>query len=159
MNLSPLWYYSAIAVRTILVLVLMVIGLRLFGKRAVGGMNLVDLLLVLLLGNAVQNAITNGSGDLLVGLVAAGVLLLVDRWVGILFVRHPILESRFFGKPVILASDGKLNLLAMRHEQVSQDEVITAVHEQGLSDLSEVRLAMLEDDGSISIIPREHNPE
>jgi uncharacterized membrane protein YcaP (DUF421 family) len=143
-------------VRTILVLGLLLVGLRLMGKRAVGGMNLVDLLLVLLLGNAVQNAITNGSGDLLVGIVAAGVLLLIDRWVGILFVRHPILESRFFGKPVILAFDGKLNLLAMRHEEVSEAEILTAVHEQGLSDLSEVRLAMLEDDGSISIIPKEH---
>jgi uncharacterized membrane protein YcaP (DUF421 family) len=155
MNLTPLGFYSAIAVRTILVLAFLVLALRLMGKRAVGGMNLVDLLLVLLLGNAVQNAITNASGDLLVGLVAAGVLLLADRWVGILFVRHPILESRFFGKPTILASDGKLNILAMRHEEVSEDELKTAIHEQGLSDLSEVRLAMLEDDGSISIIPKE----
>jgi uncharacterized membrane protein YcaP (DUF421 family) len=155
MNLPPLWYYSAIAVRTILVLAFLVIGLRLLGKRAVGGMNLVDLLLVLLLGNAVQNAITNASGDLLVGLVAAGVLLVIDRWVGILFVRHPILESRFFGKPVILYFDGKLNLQAMRHEEISDAELLSAVHEQGMSDLSEVRLAMLEDDGSISVIPKE----
>ncbi len=159
MNLPPLLYYTAIAIRTILVLAFLVIGLRFLGKRAVGGMNLVDLLLVLLLGNAVQNAVTRGSGDLFVGLVAAGMLLLVDRWVGILFVRHPILESRFFGKPVILASDGKLNLLAMRHEEVSEKEVLTAAHEQGVSDLSEVRLAMLEDDGSISIVPKDTNSE
>jgi uncharacterized membrane protein YcaP (DUF421 family) len=155
MNLPPLWYYSAIAVRTILVLAFLVIGLRLLGKRAVGGMNLVDLLLVLLLGNAVQNAVTNSSGDLLVGLVAAGVLLVADRWVGTLFVRHPILESRFFGKPVILALDGKLVQLALRHEEISEAEVLTAIHEQGLSDVSEVRLAMLEDDGSISVVPKE----
>jgi uncharacterized membrane protein YcaP (DUF421 family) len=155
MNLPPVWYYSAIAVRTILVLAFLVIGLRLLGKRAVGGMNLVDLLLVLLLGNAVQNAITNASGDLLVGLVAAGVLLVLDRWIGILFVRHPILENRFFGKPVILAFDGTVNLQAMRHEQISEAELLSAVHEQGLSDLSEVRLAMLEDDGSISVVPKE----
>jgi uncharacterized membrane protein YcaP (DUF421 family) len=155
--LPPFWYYSAIALRTLLVLAFLVIGLRLLGKRAVGGMNLVDLLLVLLLGNAVQNAVTNASGDLLVGIVAAGVLLVIDRWVGILFVRHPILESRFFGKPVILAINGKLNSLAMRHEEISEKEVLSAVHEQGLSDLSQVRLAMLEDDGSISVIPREHD--
>jgi uncharacterized membrane protein YcaP (DUF421 family) len=155
MNLPPFLFYSAIAVRTVLVLVFLLIGLRLLGKRSIGGLNLVDLLLVLLLGNAVQNAITNGSGDLWVGIVAAGVLLVIDRWVGILFVRHPILESRFFGKPVILAFDGKLNLLSMRHEEISETELLTAVHEQGLSDLSEVRLAMLEDDGSISIVPKE----
>lgn len=155
MNLPPFLFYSAIAVRTVLVLVFLLIGLRLLGKRSIGGLNLVDLLLVLLLGNAVQNAITNGSGDLWVGIVAAGVLLVIDRWVGILFVRHPILESRFFGKPVILAFDGKLNLLSMRHEEISEGELMTAVHEQGLSDLSEVRLAMLEDDGSISIVPKE----
>ena len=158
MTLSPLWYYSAIVIRTALVMAFLVLALRFLGKRSVGGMNLVDLLLVLLLGNAVQNAITQGSGDLWVGLVAAGALLLIDRFVGILFIRNPILESRFFGKPVMLVSNGKPNILAMRHEEISEEEVLTAVHEQGLSGLNQVRLAMLEDDGSISVIPKEPDP-
>lgn len=155
MTLSPLWYYSALAIRTILVMLFLLLGLRLLGKRSVGGMNLVDLLLVLLLGNAVQNAITRGSGDLWVGLVSAGVLLLIDRFTGTLFIRHPILESRFFGKPVILVSNGKPNILGMQHEEISEEEVLTAVHEQGVSGLKQVRLAMLEEDGSISVIPKE----
>ncbi len=155
MNLPLAWFYSAIAVRTTIVLLLMVLGLRYFGKRDAGGLNLVDLLLVLLLGNAVQNAITNGSGDLVVGIVSAGTLLVIDRLVGILFVRSPLLESRFFGKPSVLVTNGKRNLLAMRHEGVSEDELLSAVHEQGLDELSQVRLGILEEDGTISIVPKE----
>jgi uncharacterized membrane protein YcaP (DUF421 family) len=158
MNLPPIWFYSAIAVRTIIVAVCLVVGVRLFGKRLAGGLNILDLLLVLLLGNAVQNAITVGSGELAVGLVSVACLLIIDRLIGILFVRNPFLESRFFGAPTILVTNGKLNPVAMRHEGVSEDEVLTAIHEQGLSDLSQVKLGMLEEDGTISIVPKEdHN--
>jgi uncharacterized membrane protein YcaP (DUF421 family) len=159
MTLSPLLNYSALVIRTFLVMAFLVLGLRFLGKRAVGGMNLVDLLLVLLLGNAVQNAITLGSGDIWVGLVSAAALLVIDRLVGTLFVRNPLLESRFFGKPVILVSNGKPNILAMRREGISEEEVLTAVHEQGISGFQQVRLAMLEEDGSISVIPDEPDPE
>jgi uncharacterized membrane protein YcaP (DUF421 family) len=158
MNLPLGWFYAAIAARTAIVVLLLVLGLRVFGKRDAGGLNVVDLLLVLLLGNAVQNAITNGSGSLVVGLISAGTLLAIDRAVGILFVRRPLLESRFFGKPSVLVANGKLNLPAMRHEGVSEDELLTAAHEQGLRDLSQVKLGILEEDGTISIIPKEHAP-
>ena len=154
MNLPPIWFYSAIAVRTFFVALFLVIGLRLFGKRVAGGLNVIDLLLVLLLGNAVQNAITVGSGELAVGIVSVIVLLLIDRYIGNLFVRNPYMESRFFGAPTVLVTKGRLNYLAMRQEGISEDEILTAVHEQGLSSLSQVKLGMLEEDGTISIVPK-----
>ena len=155
MNLPPLWYYSAIVARTVIVVLCLLVGVRLSGKRISGGLNLLDLLLVLLLGNAVQNALTQGSGDLLVGIVSVITLLVIDRLVGNLFNRRPFLESRFFGSPTVLVSQGRLNLPAMRHEGVSEDEVLTAVHEQGLGGLGQVKLGVLEDNGTISIIPRD----
>ena len=157
MNLPPAWYYSAIAARTAIVVLCLIVGVRLSGKRVGGGLNLLDLLLVLLLGNAVQNALTQGSGDLLVGIVSVITLLVIDRLVGNLFVRRPFLESRFFGSPTVLVSQGRLNRLAMRHEGISEDEVLTAVHEQGLRDLSQVKLGVLEENGSISIIPKDNH--
>ncbi|HEX9116372.1 MAG TPA: DUF421 domain-containing protein, partial [Anaerolineae bacterium] len=97
MNDLPLpWFLAAIAVRTLIVLVVLVVGLRLAGRRDVGGLNVIDLVLVLLLGNAIQNAITTGSGRLAVGLVSAGVLLLADQLLGGLFVRRPWLEQRLY---------------------------------------------------------------
>jgi uncharacterized membrane protein YcaP (DUF421 family) len=153
---TPLpWSLVPIAVRTAIVVFALVAGLRIVGRRDVGGLNMIDLVMVLLLGNAVQNAITSGSGALVVGVVSAGTLLIIDQVLGIVFVREPWLEGQLFGEPVVLASNGRLDTWAMRREGIDEDEVLTAAREQGVGDLSQVRLAVLEDDGTISIIPRE----
>ncbi|MGE5141540.1 MAG: DUF421 domain-containing protein [Rudaea sp.] len=155
MNLSQPLFLSVIAVRTVIIVLVLVFAIRVFGKRDVGGMNLIDLVLVLLLGNAVQNALTTGSGELGVGLVSAAVLLIADRLMGILFVRRPWLERELFGGPTVIASHGKLDQAAMKHEDVSEDEILTAARAIGVRDLSGVRMAVLEEDGSISIVPEE----
>ncbi len=157
MNLPLPLFLASIAVRTAIVLIVLVIGIRIFGKRDVGGLNLIDLLLVMLLGNAVQNALTYGSGEVAVGLVSAGVLLIADRLLGILFVRRPWLENELFGGPVIIVHHGRLERWAMQHEGISEEEVLTAARAMGLSDMRQVRLAILEEDGSISIVPEEHS--
>lgn len=146
---------AAVAVRTLIILCALVLGIRIFGKRDLGGMNLLDLLLVMLIGNAVQNALTYGSGELSVGLVSAGVLLVANRLLGILFVRRPWLERTLLGGPTIIVQHGRLDRWVMRREGVSEDEVIAAARALGLRDLKQVRLAVLEEDGSISIVPKE----
>jgi uncharacterized membrane protein YcaP (DUF421 family) len=146
---------AAVAARTAIVLLVLVGAIRILGKRQVGGMHIIDLVMVLLIGNAVQNALTFGSGVLGVGLVSAGVLLAIESGIGILFVRRPWLETRVFGEPTVIGSDGRLDRRAMQREGVEEDEVMQAMRDQGLSDLSQVHLAMLEDDGSISIVPKE----
>lgn len=148
-------FAAAMAVRTAIVVLFLVAGIRILGKREVGGLNIIDLVMVLLLGNAIQNAITSGSGSLAVGLVSAGVLLVLDRSLGIVFVRRPWLQQRLFGDPTVLATDGRLDRRAMRHEGVDEDDVLAAMRDLGLDDLSKVRLAVLEADGTISIIPDE----
>ncbi len=155
MNLPTPLFLSTVAVRTVIILLALVGGIRLFGKRGVGAMNLLDVLLVALLGNAVQNALTYGSGQLAVGLVSAGALLVVDRLVGALFVKRPDLEQRLVGEPEIILADGALNRRVMEREGVSEEEVLTAARSMGLERLSQVRLAVLEDDGTISIIPKD----
>jgi uncharacterized membrane protein YcaP (DUF421 family) len=157
MNLPLPLLLPAVAVRTLIVLLALVVGIRIFGKRDLGGMNLVDLLLVLLLGNAVQNAMTYGSGQLAVGLVSAAALLVADRLLGILFVRQPWVERTLLGGPTIIAHHGRLDAWAMRREGVSEAEVLTAVRAMGLERLNQVRLAVLEQDGSISIVPEEEH--
>ncbi len=146
---------AAMGVRTAIVLLALVLGIRLLGKREVGGLNIVDLVLVLLLGNAVQNAITGGSGSLAVGIVTASVLLALDRALGILFVRRPWIQRTLFGDPTVLATGGRLDRKAMRREGIDEDDILAAMRDLGLNDLSKVRLAVLEADGTISIIPDE----
>jgi len=155
LNLPLPWFLAAIGVRSVIVLVALVAGIRIFGKRDVGGLTLIDLVMVLLLGNAVQNALTIGSGHLGVGLVSAGVLLVLDRLMGFLFVRRPWIEKKLLGEPTVIGVNGRLDERTMRREGVERDDVLTAVREMGLSELSQIRLAVLEPDGTISVIPRE----
>ncbi len=155
MNLPWPWFLASVAARTAIVLLALLVGIRITGKRGMGGLNILDLVMVLLLGNAVQNALTYGSGELGVGLVSVGTLLLLDRLIGRVLTRQPWLEKQLVGEPRIILQNGQLDAEAMRHENVTEDEVLAAMRDIGVDDLSQVRLGVLEDDGSISIVPRE----
>ncbi len=154
-NLPPVLFVLSAAARTAIVVLALIIMVRLLGRRDVGEMNLVDIVAILLVGNAVQNAMTYGSGSLEVGIASALVLLVLDRGIGMVINRFPKLEQAMFGDPVILYVDGVLNRAAMKREGVEDEELMAAVREQGLSDLERVRLAVLEENGEISIIPKE----
>jgi uncharacterized membrane protein YcaP (DUF421 family) len=155
---SELGLLTAIAIRTAIVLVALVAGVRIFGKRQIGGMNIYDLVLVLLLANAVQNAMTKGSGNLGVGLVSAGTLLLADRLLGIVFTRRPALEGQLLGTPTVIVEDGRFVEEHLRREGVTQDEVLAAMRQFGLTELAQVKLAVLEADGSLSVVPVDDPP-
>ena len=155
---SELGLLTVIAIRTAIVLVALVAGVRIFGKRQIGGMNVYDLVLVLLLANAVQNAMTEGSGNLGVGLVSAGTLLLADRLLGIVFTKRPELEGQLLGTPTVVVEDGRFVEEHLRREGVTQDEVLAAVRQFGLSELAQVKLAVLEADGSLSVVPTDDPP-
>jgi len=151
---SGVLFLTAIAVRTAIVLVALIVGVRIFGKRQLGGMNVYDLVLVLALANAVQNAMTRGSGQLAVGLVSSGTLLVLGRLLGLAFVRRPSLERSLVGIPTVVVQDSRLLETNMRREGVTEAEVLAAVRGYGLSDLSEVKLAVVEPDGSLSVVPK-----
>jgi uncharacterized membrane protein YcaP (DUF421 family) len=154
MNLAELLFLSTVFARTFIVFVVLVIGIRLFGKRNAGEMNILDLAMVLLIGNAIQNAITYGSGQLGVGLVSAATLLVLDQVLGRIFVRFPKVEDVIIGKPVILFIDGRFDKREMRRQGISENKVRMAARKMGLSQMKDVRMAVLEEDGQISIIPK-----
>ncbi len=150
-------FLMAIAVRTAIVLVVLVFAIRLSGKRDLGGLNLLDVVMVLMIGNAVQNALTTGSGRLGVGVISVLVLLLVDRQLGTLIAGRPKLERVMIGDPTVLVVDGQLDRAAMDREEVDEEEIMAAMRETGLAEIGQVRLAMLEPNGEISIIPKEED--
>src|SRR4051794_16468721 len=100
-------YLTGIAVRTAIVLLLLLLGLRLTGQRQVGELNLRDVLLVLLLSNAVQNAMTRGDGRLTVALTSSTTLILLGWLCARLLSRHPSWEGLAVGVPVILIENGR----------------------------------------------------
>lgn len=144
-----------VAVRTAIVLVASFAGFRLIGRRRIGEGRLHDILLVLLLANGVQNAMTTGSGSLWVALVSSGTLLTGAWAFGKASARSAKVERAIGGSPTLLVHDGKVIRQNLRRERVTIDEVMASVRKQGLAAMSDVKLGVLEPNGSISIVRRQ----
>ena len=146
-------FLTTISARTAIVMITLIAGLRLFGKRQIGQMNIYDLALIMALANAVQNAMTGGRGHLSVGIVSAGTLLLLGYLFTRLFLRVPKLETHVCGSPTILLSEGKLLPDRLHRECVTENQLQMVMRQHSLTKYAEVKLAVLEVDGSISIVP------
>ena len=140
-----------IALRTTVIYAVVLLGMRLSGKREVGQMTPFDLTLLLLLSNAVQNAMTGpGHVRVLGGIVAASTLLLLNYVIAELSGGNRRFRKLVQGQPSLLVHDGQIIAAHMAREHVSLDELHQALREHGISGLPEVALAVLEVDGSIS---------
>ena len=142
------------AARTLIVLVVLGIGLRLLGKREASQLTIYDLAMIMALSNAVQNALTGGRGDLSIGLASAGTIVLVTWVFARIIRRRPDLERRLVGVPTLLVYDGRPLRHRMRRELVTDDDLEAALRERSLSDARQARLVVLEVDGSITVVPR-----
>ena len=148
----------AIIGRTSVIYVLVLIGIRLTGKREVGQMTPFDLTLLLLLSNSVQNAMTGPDNSLIGGIVAAGVLLLLNYALAEVSGMNRRFRSVIQGSPTLLIHNGQLITAHCAKEHISPDEVQRALREHGVSTIGEVALAVLEVDGSISVLKYDDVP-
>ncbi len=130
-------------------------GLRLTGKREVGQLTPFDLVLLLLISNAVQNAMVGPSTSLIGGLTAAATLLLLNLGVSRLSARGGRLSRALRGSPTILVNDGQLVAEHLQREGLTLDDLNQAFREHGVGEISDVHLAVLEVDGSISVVRNE----
>ena len=141
-----------IVLRTGVIYLLVLIGVRLSGKREVGQMTPFDLTLLLLLSNSVQNAMTGPDTSLAGGAVAAATLLLLNYGIAYLAGGNRRLRKFIEGEPSLLIHDGKVIPSHMARERVSMDELHRALREHGIQNCDQVALAVLEVDGSISCL-------
>jgi uncharacterized membrane protein YcaP (DUF421 family) len=146
----PLW---EIAARTAIVYGAVLGGLRLAGKRELGQMSPFDLVVVLLVANAVQNAMVGPDSSVTGGLLAAGLLVALDYLLSVLRGHIPWLRKTIEGQPTLLIHDGVYIEENMKREHIDREEVLMALREHGIDDPSNVRLAILETDGSVSVVP------
>src|SRR5215470_16631575 len=144
-----------IAVRTAAVYLLVLIGVRLSGKREVGQMTPFDLTLLLLLSNSVQNAMTGPDTSLMGGAIAAGTLLVLNYLVAEVSGINRRFRRLIQGQPTLLIHDGKTIETHMAKEHVSVDELLRALREHGIGCIEQTALAVLEVDGSISCLKYE----
>ncbi len=152
LNLDPV-SLGLIVLRTVVVYAVLLLGLRLAGKRELGQMTPFDLVVLLIISNAVQNAMVGPDTSLNGGLLAAVVLLVANWGLGRLGLRSRRLRNELLGTPTLLVHDGKMVPSHLRLEGVTEEEVMQALREHGVADLKSVKLAVLEVDGTISVVP------
>lgn len=138
-----------------LVYAIVLVGLRLTGKRQIGQLTPFDFVLLLLISNAVQNAMTGPDTSFLGGVIVVGTLLILNTIVTRLTQSSIKLNHLIQGEPTMLILQGKVLTEHLKKESVTTEELLEALREHGIETIDEVNLAVLEVDGSISVIRRE----
>lgn len=142
-----------IAGKTTVIYFFLVLGLRLLGKRELGQMNIYDLVLVIVLANAVQNAMVGDDNTLVGGVIAATTLLIWNKLFNMLLARSKRIERTMVGGPVLILNHGKPIQERMHREGVTRDQLLAALREHGIDRMESARMCVLEVDGSISVVP------
>ncbi len=150
---QPWWEF---VLRALAVYLFLLVSLRLTGKRQVGQLAPFDLVLLLVLSNAVQNSMNAGDNTVTAGIVLVLTLLAVNGFVGWLTWRSKRMEIIFEGKPQILIHNGDVDEGMMRRQRITRHELLSAVRTVGLTDFTQVRVAILENTGRINVIPKPH---
>jgi uncharacterized membrane protein YcaP (DUF421 family) len=138
-------------IRTVAVYGGLAVLLRLGGKRDVAQLNSFDLVVMLLLGNVVQNALIGQDNSLTGGLLGAAILVALNAVVVRAAGRNDRTNALFEGTPTVLVSDGAYDVRALQHEGLRRADVELALRKQGANDVSEVQRAVLEPGGSIVV--------
>lgn len=142
----------SIIARTVVVYIIILAGLRLSGKREVGQMTIFDLVVLLLIANAVQNAMIGPDTSLTGGVLAAVVLLVLNALVARLRLSSPRLRRWVEGEPTLLVLHGEIVPQHLHREGIDEETLNTALREHGVTDIKDVEMAVLEIDGTISVI-------
>ena len=152
-HLSAPWWVFVLRATAIYALVMVLV--RVSGKRAVGQFTPFDLVLLILIGNAVQNGINGGDNSLTGAAIMATTLVALNYLVAFVTSRSRAAEKVVEGVPVVLARDGRLFRSVLRRELVSEEDFREALRMNGVEDVTGVQLALLETNGSISVVPKD----
>jgi uncharacterized membrane protein YcaP (DUF421 family) len=141
-------------IRAALVYGFLLLAIRIFGKREMGQMTSFDIVLLLSLSNMLQNAMIGADDSVIGGMVGAGVLLVINLLVAVIVFRFRRVERLVEGDPKVLVRDGELQQGVLRQELLTEQDVVSAIHRQGLDTLDDVRIAYAEPNGEITVIPK-----
>ena len=147
----PAW---ALVLRVVVIYVAILIGLRLAGKRELGQMTVFDFVVLLLIANAVQNAMVGPDNSLVGGVLAALVLLALNWLLTRIRLRWPRLRGFFEGTPTLLVLHGEIIPEHLRREGLDEELLHTALREHGVGEIADAEMVVLEIDGSISVVPK-----
>jgi uncharacterized membrane protein YcaP (DUF421 family) len=148
----PYWWHFVI--RALVVYSFLLLLLRFTGKRQVGQLAPFDLVLLLVLSNAVQNSMNGGDNSITGGLISATTLVGLNWLVGWATFRSKKFEALIEGRPIILIHDGKLDHRALQSVEMTKHELEASLRAEGCAGPEEVRFAVLENNGRVTVIPK-----
>jgi len=149
--------YIDIVIRSVCVYFFMVIALRIFGKKELSQLNATDIVLILLISNAVQNAMVGSDISLEGGIIAAFSLFSINFLFRKVMLKSEFVKNLIQEKPEILIHDGKIDFKILSKLDITSDELDEVIREHGVENYKHVKLAMLEINGSISVISGDEN--
>ena len=147
-----------LVVRTVFIYIVFLAALRIFGKREIGQFTIFDLALVLLAANALQPAITGPDTSITGAAIIIATIFALNWFVGVLRSRYPPIRRLLEDRPDVVGRDGRWIRRAVEREGLDETDLEAALREHGLADVSQMRLAVLEQDGSISIVAVDEGP-
>ena len=147
----PWWEFI---LRGVIVYAFLIVILRVSGKRQVGQLAPFDLVLLLVLSNAVQNSMNGGDNSVAGGIISATTLVGVNWFVGYITFRSKRLEEVIEGRPTVLIHNGHLFEDVMARAQLTHHELNSALRQAGCDCVSEVHCAILENNGAITVTQR-----
>ena len=149
--------YVDIIIRSVSVYLFMVIALRIFGKKELSQLNTADVILILLISNSVQNAMVGSNTSLYGGIVAAFALFVINFIFKKIMLKSKFIKNLVQDKPEILVHNGKIDFKTIAKLGISNEELEEAMREHGVEYFKDIKLAMFEIDGNISIISGNKN--
>ncbi len=141
-----------IILRSLAVYIFIITAIRIFGKREISQLSVIDLVFILLISNAVQSAMVGANVTLFGGLVAAATLFTANYFLGEIFFRSKRISDLIQGEPLMLIYEGKPVKEHLKKAKISDDELEASIREHGVAKISDVNLAVLERDGNISVL-------
>lgn len=143
--------------RSTIIYLFIVAALRLFGKKELAQLSVIDLVFILLISNSVQNAMVGPDTSLVSGILAAGTLFMINTLLKYFLFRSKRLNQIVQGHAVMLIHNGHIIQENLRREQMTYEELEAAVREHGVQNITDVNLAVLEVDGNISILSENYH--
>ncbi|MFA6533233.1 MAG: YetF domain-containing protein [Patescibacteria group bacterium] len=144
--------FVSIVVRSVVVYIFVIVAIRLFGKKELSQLSIVDLVFILLISNSLQASMIGNDTTLVGGLVAAGSLFVANWILKNLIYKSKKISETIQGSPILLVYQGKILHKHLEKAQISHDELEAAIREHGVKNIEAVDLAVLEVDGNISVL-------
>ena len=142
----------SIGVRSVIVYLFVILAIRIFGKKEITQLSVVDLVFILLISNSLQAAMVGTDTTLAGGLIAAAALFIANWVLKNLIYKSKRISETIQGSPVMLVYQGKVLYKHLEKAQISHEELEAAIREHGVKDIAAVDLAILEVDGNISVL-------